>query len=114
MLPKLNRIVKKKDFDGIFKNSKSLKNDLLVLRAGKNSLDVARFGFIVSLKVSKKATVRNKIRRRLSAVAQAEIKNIKNGTDLILIALPRAANKDFSEIKAALKELLNKAKCLIQ
>ena len=39
---------------------------------------------MVSLKVSKKATVRNKIRRRLSEAIKAEGKDIKIGTDHIV------------------------------
>ena len=59
MLAKINRIKKKKDFEVIFKNSKSLKNNLFILKVAKNNLGLNRFGFVVSLKISKKATVRN-------------------------------------------------------
>lgn len=101
MLPKINRIKKKKDFEVMFKNSKSFKNNLFIFKVMKNNLGLNRFGFVVSQKVSKKATIRNKVRRRLAEVVQKEYKNIRSGTDLVLIALPQAAVKNFSEIKEA-------------
>ena len=99
MLPKINRIKKKKDFETIFKNSKSFRNNLFILKVAKNSLGLNRFGFIVSQKVSKKATDRNKVRRRLTEAMGAECKKIKIGTDTILIALSGIEKKEFSVIK---------------
>lgn len=105
MLPKINRIKKKKDFDVIFKNSKSIKTNLFVLKIAKNSLGINRFGFVVSTKVSKKATVRNKIRRRFAEVMREETSSIKSGTDLVLIALPGIEKKEFLEIKTAVHNI---------
>lgn len=117
MLPQINRIKKKKDFERIFKNSKSLKSTTqgapLIFKITKNSLGLNRFGFVVSQKVSKKATVRNKIRRRLSEAVKAEIENIKIGTDVVIIALPGAEKKDFLEIKGTVKDTLVKAKIIV-
>ena len=107
MLPKINRIKKKKDFEAIFKKGRSFKNKLFILRFTNNDLNQNRFGFVVSLKVSKKATVRNKTRRRLSEIIKAE--KVKPGTDLVLIALPGIEKKEFSEIKEALIFSLGKA-----
>jgi ribonuclease P protein component len=103
MLSKDNRIKKKKDFELIFKNSKNFKNNFFILKIAKNDLGVNRFGFVISKKVSKKAVIRNKIRRRLSEAVKVEINNIKAGMDLILIVLPGAEKKDFYEIKEAVK-----------
>lgn len=86
----------------------------------ENNLGLNRFGFVVSLKVSKKATLRNKVRRRLSEIIKAEERNIpfggqiKPGTDLVIIALPGIEKKEFLEIKEAVNSALAKAKCLNQ
>jgi ribonuclease P protein component len=109
MLPKINRIKKKKDFEIIFKKGASSKNSLLVLKILKNNFSESRFGFIVSQKVSKKATARNKVRRRLAEIISAEFKNIKDGLDIVLISLPGIEKKDFLEMKDALQKLLSKA-----
>jgi len=104
MLSKINRIKKKKDFEVIFKNGKSFKNSLFILKVAKNNLKISRFGFVVSLKVSKKATVRNKIRRRMSEAARAE--NMKQGLDLVLVALPKTTSADFDAIKSNVNAIL--------
>ena len=114
MLPKINRIKKKKDFEIIFKNSKSLKNNLFIFKIMKNNLGLNRFGFVVSQKVSKKATIRNKTRRRLAEAVKGKVKKIKTGTDLVLIALPGIEKKEFSEIKETIGNALVKAKLIIE
>lgn len=116
MLPKLNRIKKKNDFKLIFEKAKSFKSPFLVLRAMENGAKITRAAFIVSLKISKKAVIRNKIRRRMS-FAFEEIclqGKIKTGMDLVFIALPGIEKKDFAQIKPAINNLLEKSKCLNQ
>ena len=114
MLPKINRIKKRKDFEAIFKNSKSLKNSLFSLKTAKNNLGLNRFGFVVSLKVSKNATVRNKVRRRLVEAIKTQKENIKNGTDAVLVAFSGIEKKEFSEIKEAVKDSLTKAGIILK
>ena len=113
MLPKKNRLIKKKDFEKILKRGKSFKEDFLVLKIKKNKSEEVRFGFIVSKKVSKKAVLRNKIKRRLREVAKIKMKEIKKGIDIVLIALSGIKTKDFWEIKEAIEKLFKKAKILI-
>jgi len=111
MLPQRNRIKKKRDFEIIFKNSRSIKNSFLTFRIRKNNLGLDRFGFVVSLKVSKKATIRNKVRRRMAEAVKAEMKNIslrakvKIGTDIVLIAMPGIEAKKLFEIKEAIHKI---------
>lgn len=109
MLPKINRIKKEKDFEAIFKNSKSVKNNLFIFKIAKNNLGINRFGFIVSKKVSPKAVIRNKARRRMAALARALSKRIKASTDVLLIALPGIEKKGFSDIKDAFEAALKKS-----
>jgi len=111
MLLKINRIKKKKDFENVFKKSKSFKNNLFIFKVAKNNTRSNRFGFVVSQKVSKKATLRNKVRRRLMEII-GKIKNIKAGVDVVLIALPGIEKKDFSEIKTALDEMFIRAELI--
>ena len=110
MLLKNNRLRKKKDIEQVFKRGRALKEDFLVLKTLQNNLDKARFGFIVSLKVSKKATLRNKIRRKLSELVRLDMERIKPGSDNLLIAIPGLAAKDFWEMKEGLDKLFSRAK----
>ena len=109
MLPRINRIKKKKEFELIFKNSKSFKNSLFIFKVAKNVLEFNRFGFVVSQKVSKKAVTRNKVRRRLAEAVRNETKGIKGGMDVVLIALPRIAEAGIHEIQEAVGSALIKA-----
>jgi len=110
MLLKENRLRRKKDFDNVFKDGRSFKEDFLILRIGKNNLSEIRFGFIVSQKISKKATVRNKIKRRISELIRQKIEKFKKGFDVILIAVPGIEMEDFWEIDETLEKLFKKAK----
>ncbi|MFA6190472.1 MAG: ribonuclease P protein component [Candidatus Staskawiczbacteria bacterium] len=115
MLPKINRIRKKKDFESIFKNSKSFKNNLFIFKITKNELDINRFGFIISSKVSKRATIRNKIRRRLAEIIKKEINSanqvekLKNGKDVVIIALRGIEKKEFPILEEAVKNTIIKS-----
>lgn len=112
MLPKINRIKKKKDFEVIFKNSKSFKSSLFIFKIMENSLSLNRFGFVVSQKVSKNATTRNLVRRRLTEVMKAEINKIAIGTDIVIIALPGIEKKTFSDIKEEVVNALVKTRLI--
>jgi len=112
MLPKENRLKKKKDFEKLFKEGKSFKEKFLILRINKNDLDNNRFGFIVSKKISKKAVVRNKIKRQLREIVRKDINNYQKGFDVAIIALPGIELKNFGEISQALEFTFKKIKIL--
>ncbi len=108
MLQKANRLSKKKDFDRIFNDSKSAKVDCLLVKTAKNNLGQSRFAFVVSKKVSLKAVVRNKVRRRLRAAVSALAGQVKTPTDVIVIALAPIATKEFADISQALTKAFAK------
>lgn len=92
---------KKKDFNKAYKG-KTIAGKLIFLKAQKNNLDVSRFGFVVSSKISKKAVIRNKIKRRLREV----VKDFKKGFDIIIIVKPEIINKTYQEIKSDFKNVI--------
>jgi len=110
MLSGENRLKKKNDFERVFKQGKSFKEKGLIFRLAKNNLPVARFGFVVSLKVSKKASLRNKIRRRLRAIIKTRLPQTKTGFDIVLIVSEDLVNKSFQEIAEIVDSLCKKAK----
>ena len=113
MLPKINKLKKEKDFEKLFKKGKSFKNGFLILKIVQNNLEESRFGFIVSQKVSKKAVLRNKVKRRLRDIVQQNMVKIKKGADVALIALPGLEKKNFLETKETLNKLLKNIKANI-
>jgi len=111
MLPKINRLKREKDIEKVFKRGKGVKEGFLVLKVVKNNFRKPRVAFVVSQKISKKATLRNKIRRKLSELVRLKIKRVKKGVDLVLIAASGLEEKDFWEINETIDKLFRKAKC---
>ena len=64
---------------------------------------------MVSKKISKKAVIRNKVKRRLREAVRIILPRIKPCYDIIFFTRPGIEQKDFSEIKEAVSNLLSKA-----
>lgn len=111
MIAQKNRL-KKADFELIFKNGNKKFNHFLNVRFLKNKLDYCRFAVIISNKISKKATERNKIKRRLKAVLKEKMPEFSDNYDLIITVLPPLKEVDFSETKDILLNLLKKSNLL--
>ena len=103
----LNKSLKnKKDFDNVFKNGKGFSQGFLYLKIKKNNLNSSRFGFVVSNKFSKKAVIRNKIKRRLKEIIKS--KNIRKNIDAVIIVNP-GAETGFKELEQTITKLFKKA-----
>jgi ribonuclease P protein component len=105
-----NRLRKKKDIDNVLRNksSKSAAVSFLSVRFLANELPYSRIGFVVSKKISKKAVIRNKVKRRLREISRNIIKDFEKGFDIVVFTKPEIANCDFNQIKNALELLLKK------
>jgi len=110
MLPNVNRLTKKKDFDAVFKNGESIKSDFLVFKVLRNQLNESRFGFVVSKKISNKATVRNLVKRRLRGAVSEGLSGVKRPVDIVIVTLPGIEKKEFSQIREAVANTFKKAK----
>ncbi len=109
MLLRQNRLKSKKDFETVFKKGESFKSGFILLKVAPNSLDMCRFGIVVSQKVSKKAVVRNKIRRRLSEIIRLNFMQAQKSADIAVVGLPGLQNKNFTDTKEMLVTVLKKA-----
>lgn len=81
----------------------------MFLKLAKNRLGVARVAFVVSQKISKKAAVRNRIKRRLRESAKSLAPCLKTGLDMVVVAQAGIENKTSLEIKNNLSKLFQKA-----
>lgn len=106
MLSKNNRLRHTKDIESVFKNGKTIAGKLIFLKFLKNDLNIARFGFIVSTKISKKAVIRNKIKRQLREIVRKNLANLKLDLDIIIVAKPEIIDKNYQEIKNDFENLL--------
>lgn len=98
-------IMNNKDFKRVFTEGKRMRSGPFLLTVMRNNLLINRFGFVVSLRVSKKATARNTLRRRMRHAARDLDGNLRKGFDYVLHASPAALSLRFQEIKDIFQNL---------
>ena len=108
MLKKINIITKKKEINRIFKNGKSSFDKIIGIKALDNDLKMNRFVIIIGSKVSKKAVVRNKIKRKVRSILSSEKNKIKIKQDCVIIVLPEIIKSDYKEIEKSIIQHFNK------
>lgn len=109
MLP-YERRIKKEGFKLIRKVFKKSYNSLnFSLRVAYFTPKKSCFAVVVSSLVSKKATVRNKLRRRVKALILRHIDNFKDNCANVIYARKNAADTPFGDIKQELLDLFYKS-----
>lgn len=109
MLKKEFRLRKQKEFKNVFSKGFYFSGSFLSLKIAKSNLQICRFGFIVSKKVSKKAVERNRAKRLLRESIRLTQKNIKTGFDAVFISKAGIVGKDFEEVNSAVEKLLKRS-----
>ena len=112
MLSKNYRLKKKKDFAKVLKKGKGWREKFLILKTLKNNLPLSRIGFVVGRKISKKAVLRNKIKRKMREAVRVNLFSLEPGYDLVFLAEKGIEEKSFWEIRKVVEYLLKKAKIL--
>lgn len=100
MLHSRNRLKKKINFarieiDGSMYQSKSFGMGMY----NRNDDEPSHFGFIISTKISKKAVVRNRIKRIMSEVIRENLDKLKNGYDILFLIKHQAAKMSKEELE---------------
>lgn len=108
MLEKKNRINLNKEFDRAFKTGQSFYAKVFSLKSVDNNLNITRFGLLVGLRVSKKAVIRNKLKRQIRSIISQELPSLKDGKDIVIVVFSLILEKSFAEIKIFLKNGLTK------
>jgi ribonuclease P protein component len=86
---------------------RTFNSDYFSIKIVGNDLGFNRFGVVVGAKVSKKAVVRNKLRRLIFSAISGNFKNISNiGKDLLIIVKPTVIYLSKEEIKNQIIKLL--------
>jgi len=112
MLKKDFRLRKDKDVRRVLAKGKGFHGQFLGIKFLPNKLENNRFCLIISNKISKKSTKRNKIRRRLSEIVRLNLAKIKGNYDIVIIAKPKTEvlEKGYQELAEETLYLLNKIK----
>jgi ribonuclease P protein component len=126
-LPKANRLKSRQDFQAVFREGFRRHGSYLTLRALRPSQsqipsqDAAgggsapiRIGISISTKVSKRAVVRNKIKRQIAAFLYQLLPKLSPGWRLVVVVKPPAAECECisQQFLQELEQLLEKAEVL--
>lgn len=68
------------------------------------------FGISISRKVSKRAVIRNRIKRQISAIIQRNLRDIEPGWQIVIVVRPSAVECEFDDFLRELEYLLKKLK----
>ncbi|MCD6410715.1 ribonuclease P protein component [bacterium] len=109
MLPFKNRLKKQKDFNLVFRQGKGYREKEIFIKILEKEDSGLRFGFVVSRKVSNRAVTRNRLKRKLREAIRSILLHIKQGYDVVVIALPGAEKYDFWELQEIILTIFQKA-----
>jgi ribonuclease P protein component len=123
MLPLTNRLKHRNDFSAVYRKGIRRNSTHLSLRALRkpktaggsptaDSLQPTRTGISIGLKVSKRATVRNRIKRQIRAALRQLLPRLKFGWDLVIVVRPIAQECNYAKILQELEQLLVEAEVL--
>ncbi len=118
VLPRANRLRKSKEFATVYKRGTRHTTPHLTVQALQAQGLLAdcqaptRFGISVSQKVSKRAVVRNRIKRQIRAACRQLLPKILPGWSIVISARGLASECDYSQFLRELEQLLTKARVL--
>lgn len=110
MFPREARVRTSAEFEQIFTKGQAVHGTNLTVRT--LPAQITRFGCIVGKRVSQKATVRNRTKRRLRASIRTMLPSLKKSADIVVIAKPGADNMSTAELTEELSSLFRKAKLI--
>lgn len=104
-LPREWRLVRRSEFDAVYREGRRRSNATFVIFTRRNSLPQARFGMSVK-KALGNAVVRNRIRRRVREILRLHREEIAEGWDVVIHPSRSAATLKFAKLEAELLALL--------
>lgn len=113
MLPRKHRLSLRKNFQAKNLEERLIQGKYFGLKIIKQEARTEpRFAIIVSSKIAKKATQRNRIKRLLREAIRSILKDIKKGHNAVILTKKQAATANLSELKSSLKRALQIANML--
>lgn len=109
MLAKVNRLRSRRDYERVFKKGQTYFSPFFNLKIALSNQSKSRFGIIISANISKKATIRNLFKRRISAIIKKNINDFQAGLDLAIKVKPAAINLKYKELECSLLSLFGYA-----
>lgn len=107
MLNKKNRISNRNVIEQLFRNGKLYKNHFFVFKYEKAIGSPSQFAVSVSKKISKKAVIRNRLRRQVNDILRLNLNSLKQDFKALIIARPASQNATFQEISKSITTFFN-------
>jgi len=110
MLPKKNRLDLKEELLKIKKNGRIIGGWLFNFLFQKTAADFESpaFAFVVSKKIDKRATKRNRVKRLLSDAVRNFLPQIQPGIKGVFLAKKEILGKSFAEVKEEVEKVFKK------
>ncbi len=102
------RLTKSNDIRAVFRSGKRVGDGQLRVIFRANGLDHPRFCVPIGRKVSKKAVVRNRIRRRIREAFRGPLGQLNQGVDLVVLAQRTIADLPWDELTNRSHRLINR------
>ncbi len=109
----IGRLQKRPEFLHTAKAGKRWVSSGLILQAVPNNLEQSRFGLTITKKIYKQAVKRNRIRRRMRALAyDVLVENAKQGYDFVLIGKTETIDRPYTDLVKDLNWCLKRMELL--
>ena len=110
MFPRGRRLRRRRDIYLVLRGSRPINVLGLTLRTRYTTNSFPRSTVVVGSAVSKRATVRNRIKRQLRHQLAVELKSLRRGVDLMLIVRTPLLKQTSAERLATLRTVLRRAR----
>ncbi|BBA80079.1 ribonuclease P [cyanobacterium endosymbiont of Rhopalodia gibberula] len=113
-LPKVHRLKKPKDFQAVYKRGQHYKSSRLLIRVLLKKHETmtslpTQFGISVSQKISKKAVVRNRLKRQIKAAIRSLLPIISPGLKVVITVRHSQSECNYDHFLRELKQLFIKS-----
>ncbi|MGD1907206.1 MAG: ribonuclease P protein component [Leptolyngbyaceae cyanobacterium] len=115
-LPKRHRLTQNRDFVAVRRLGQQASSSCLIVgirpRTSEQVPLPCRFGITVSQKVSKRAVIRNRLKRRICGAIQSLLPRVGYSLDVVIVVRSPAVECDYEQLLQQLEKLLLKLEVL--
>jgi ribonuclease P protein component len=112
MLKKPCRLTNNKDFQQVYRRGRNSTTPFFNIHALPNKAGITKIGIVASKKISKKAVVRNQIKRRVREISQEFYNKLIPGQNIIITIKPNAVTIEFSKLREEIQKVFVKMNLL--
>lgn len=112
MFPKRARLRHERDHETVRRLGRRIRDQCLSVRVVRGSATQARVAVVVSKRVDRRATERNRIKRQLRSIMARLYVRLPTNADVVVYAQPPAKQRSFADLRARLQNLLQRLSLL--